>query len=433
MQRNYKIIGFSIMVTVLVLYYIFYGMRVRIMHPDTYHDYYSKNLFNVFREDCREYTCKSEKPIYKKTRIASADPKTFEVLSDHYTKDKDNVYVCSNGLDYKFKIKCEIIENADTSSFSAIGTTGSAIYAKDKNYVYMLEKVIKNADPQSFSLVNDFANYIYAKDKNFVYKSGQIIQGADPATFSLVRHNGSLDNAHARDKNFVYKSGEIIDGADPSTFSLVDIYDERYAKDANHVYLSGKTIENADPLLFSLVGDKVYSQRDYAKDANHVYLSGKTIENADPLSFSLVGDELIDGRDHTYAKDANHVYRSGEIIKDADSSTFSLIYLNTNQDYSYVSYAKDKSNVYVFGKVIENADPQTFHMIDEEYIRTKNSGGFSRFAVDSNSIYFTDYDGNLYRVRDIQSVSDLDYFFSVSMEQFLGQRREHTIFLYYEE
>ena len=398
MQRNYKIIGFSIMVTVLVLYYIFYGMRVRIMHPDTYHDYYSKNLFNVFREDCREYTCKSEKPIYKKTRIASADPKTFEVLSDHYTKDKDNVYVCSNGLDYKFKIKCEIIENADTSSFSAIGTTGSAIYAKDKNYVYMLEKVIKNADPQSFSLVNDFANYIYAKDKNFVYKSGQIIQGADPATFSLVRHNGSLDNAHARDKNFVYKSGEIIDGADPSTFSLVDIYDERYAKDANHVYLSGKTIENADP-----------------------------------LSFSLVGDELIDGRDHTYAKDANHVYRSGEIIKDADSSTFSLIYLNTNQDYSYVSYAKDKSNVYVFGKVIENADPQTFHMIDEEYIRTKNSGGFSRFAVDSNSIYFTDYDGNLYRVRDIQSVSDLDYFFSVSMEQFLGQRREHTIFLYYEE
>ena len=294
MNTQHKIIGG--IVTAVIIFtlfnYVIFGMTVAISHPDTNKwSYYSKNNFFVFYEDCLE-TCKSEKTVYKKTLIASADPNTFEVLSEKYSKDINNVYLCSHDLEYYSKFKCEIVENADPGTFSSIGTTGGDIYAKDKNYVYML---------------------------------------------------------------------------------------------------------------------------------------GKVIENADPLSFNLVGDELINGRVHTYTKDKNYVYRSGEIIKNADSSTFILIYPNTNQDYSYASYAKDKNHVYIFGKLIENADQQTFRLIDTESIKTKNGGRYYRFAVDKNSIYFTDYSGNLYRITDMQSVSDLDYFFSTGIEKFFEQGHSHTI------
>jgi hypothetical protein len=85
--------------------------------------------------------------------LRGADPKTFEILSDDYGKDKKNVY-------YDDKK----ISGANPKTFKVLNSQ----YGKDLNNAYYLDKKIKGADPDTFTVTDDLP-WPTVQDKNYTY------------------------------------------------------------------------------------------------------------------------------------------------------------------------------------------------------------------------------------------------------------------------
>jgi hypothetical protein len=163
MKKYFKVIGVGIFF-ILIFFYFFYERTVPISHPFfRTGDHYSKNIFNVFYEVTAGRACSNCSSYDKKRIIKDADPKTFEVLNRHYTKDKNNFYICSwSGLDlFRISTKCEKIKNVDRESFKPLDEG----YARDKNYIYFYGNIIENGDSESFKILDNG----YRIDKNRVY------------------------------------------------------------------------------------------------------------------------------------------------------------------------------------------------------------------------------------------------------------------------
>ncbi len=144
-------------------------------------------------------------------KVNNADPKTFKLLNEAYSKDNNNAFY------YRTEIP-----NTDIRTFTVL----NEIYAKDKNAVYYKNSILQGADPSTFSLVG-YVTSNYAKDKSSVFFYETPILNADPETFVL------LADGYAKDKNHVYLQEVIIIGADPHTFKVLEGY---YAKDKYDVY-----------------------------------------------------------------------------------------------------------------------------------------------------------------------------------------------------
>jgi hypothetical protein len=76
-----------------------------------------------------------ENYVYYNDKIVSSDINNFQILSENYSKDSQNIY-------YKMKK----IRNADLNSFKVVGK----IYAKDCNNAYIRNEILKNVDIKSF-------------------------------------------------------------------------------------------------------------------------------------------------------------------------------------------------------------------------------------------------------------------------------------------
>ena len=136
--------------------------------------YISKNIINCFfvclifcvlalpttskAENVIEPYGKTEYAVYWKGKeIMNADPKTWERIDDHYSKDEKNVYY----ENFAF------IPPADPETFEILGDD----YARDKNTVYHLfvdvyfpprmeELREKERNPEDFALLKDgYARY----------------------------------------------------------------------------------------------------------------------------------------------------------------------------------------------------------------------------------------------------------------------------------
>ncbi len=157
-------------------------------------------------------------------------PKKLKVISRNFFINKDNAFY-TKGSCYFFP---KIIKGVDLKTFESI----SEIFSKDKNNVYSKTKKLKNSDPETFEIKLRKDKYInFAKDKNNVYileensenemRNRGILEGADPKTFEL--YGGFL----GRDKNSVWCFNRSffnkID-ADASTFKYIE---ENIAKDKN--------------------------------------------------------------------------------------------------------------------------------------------------------------------------------------------------------
>lgn len=230
---------------------------------------YHKKYYSVFEgADAKTFSVigssfvKDKDNVYYITRrnntaLKSADPKTFEYIGESYpfvyAKDKKNVYAVE-----KFGDPVYLIANADPATFELLSDN----YSKDKNHIYFQEKPAKGIDVKTFEILD----YFHVKDKNNIYirsyNGYKPVKGADLKSFELVT------TRYTKDKNNVYYDGEIIIGADSPTFRIlknISKNEERYAADKKNVYIDGKIIQEADPLTFELISPN------FAKDKNNVY------------------------------------------------------------------------------------------------------------------------------------------------------------------
>lgn len=165
--------------------------------------------------------------------VKGADPASLVHLGGSYISDNKAIY-CSFG-----KLKC------DYDSFEMIGQH----FAKDKDHIYWSTKKVKDADMQSFHLLDEVNEGIpdddhhseWAADKNSIYNANGLTRlKTDGATLQVLNH------LYAKDKDRVFCFAGWLDGrehvlrgADPESFAVVE---GGIACDDKAYYLDGERV-----------------------------------------------------------------------------------------------------------------------------------------------------------------------------------------------
>ncbi len=189
---------------IILFIYLFFIRTIRINQEFFGEVYYTKNSFTVFYNVEAGRSCDNCRKYDKRTWIINSDPKTFTILNKYYTKDKNNIYICSWSAPdiFRIKTKCEKIKAPDRDTFETIK---NSYYAKDKNKVYYFWKSIENSDVKTFKVVN----YDYAIDKNKVYYHNRewlnIINNLSVEEFILKMNNFDKENPK-KDLTLIMKS-----------------------------------------------------------------------------------------------------------------------------------------------------------------------------------------------------------------------------------
>lgn len=180
-----------------------------------------------------EYAVDKNTAFYRGESIPDSEGISFQLLNDHYSKDKGNVYYESI-----------IIEGADSASFELLDNDS---YAKDSKYIYFQGDRITKADRNSFELLLGG----FSKDKNNVYqifytdvsaRKVVILEGVNPDFFEALNNYYAIDLEHQVVyckfyETFENGSGPFnfkpIEGADIETFV---VQGGVYAEDINFFY-----------------------------------------------------------------------------------------------------------------------------------------------------------------------------------------------------
>lgn len=223
-------------------------------------------------------------------QIEQADSGSFEILSDHYARDKARVYVMG-----------QPIPGADPASYAL-----SSGIAKDKSHVYNGAQIISD-DPAHFELLEDNM----ARDSRYGYYLLQRVSD-DPANFTPIDSGGV--GIFMRDSKFVYFAGKKIAAAEPASFRVLSQTRNAFAifsRDDQHVFSYDHLIGGADVQTFQpLTGG-------YARDARQVFFADQRIPDADHATFKVLR------ADWACAADAHRAYSRGKVIANADPKTFS--------------------------------------------------------------------------------------------------------------
>jgi len=126
--------------------------------------------------------------------VISADPNTFDCVSDFPWGWKDNSYL--------YNTDGRIINGIDPYTFRQIGGP----YYKDKSNVFFYTEVVNQADMATFKHVGGW----YAKDKAQVFYRDRIVIGADVSTFALLESGGKVSGSYAKDNNNYYYNGNVV-------------------------------------------------------------------------------------------------------------------------------------------------------------------------------------------------------------------------------
>ncbi|MCF2505932.1 DKNYY domain-containing protein [Dyadobacter sp. CY107] len=105
-----------------------------------------------------------------RTRIDSADVATFRPLDHGYSVDKSQVFLLET-------TKLEILKDADAKSFQVI----SEFYTKDAVSVFWRGEKLTDANPGTFKIISE-EHHCSCDDKR-VYHHNKIVPNADPAKF----------------------------------------------------------------------------------------------------------------------------------------------------------------------------------------------------------------------------------------------------------
>lgn len=212
------------------------------------------------------------------TTAEGLDVDSFEALSVEYTRDKDRVYfkVISPGVFLVIGLP-----EADPATFEPLAFN----LARDKNHVWLNDRIQPEADPSTLVLVDGGRVF---KDKDSVHYADQTINGADPATFT---HIGS---GYYRDKNHIYWGTDPIPDTDLSTFEVLG--NSFVAKDKNRVYRSGQPMADLDAATIKLIlhdpaGHQILS------DKNGIYLGSLPFPRAQPVDAEVIDNLTVKAGD----------------------------------------------------------------------------------------------------------------------------------------
>lgn len=152
---------------------------------------------------------------------------SFQVLDYQYAKDAQNAFYLGNKM-----------KGADPARFELLGHR----YSRDGQHVFFGADQVAGADPQTFvpfrENENSSGTTVYARDKNGIYINEKRFAGVDLATFKI------LDEKYSIDRNGVYFNTTQVRNADPNSFKVYPQYfGNADAEDKNHKYGDGKVVE----------------------------------------------------------------------------------------------------------------------------------------------------------------------------------------------
>lgn len=218
-------------------------------------------------------------------------------------------------------------------------------YFKNETAVYHRGRKIE-ADPKTFQIVDEadvlhkFANAMYARDKDSVFLEGRKIAGADPNTFQIIEAW-----RYARDAKNVYFEGKRVENIDPAKFELIPMegLGERNYTDGTHLIHWGKVVGKIDAASVKSLGNS------YVKDRSQVFYMGELIPGADPDTFNVINET-------SFSRDAKRVYFWQVAVPNANPKTFEILERG---------YAKDDQRVYHHRSIkkidiVDGADAQNF-------------------------------------------------------------------------
>lgn len=260
-------------------------------------------------QDCRPlgsfHYAKSSTAVYTKNRkydtpelINDADPKTFEPMTEQFSKDKNHVFY------YGYSIP-----GVDPKSVKVLGT---------------------HAPSHTFQYIADASKVLCITSKYDEFHSFEIT-GADPKTFTVI------DDIWTEDKHRTYKKGipHKVTGSSKSTITKVNA---RFSKDRKSVYWDGKAITTSDPSTFEVLFDD--RNQYWARDNVNLYNANghRIVKGVDGGTFRML--------DSIYGKDTNTVFSfaSERLISTADAKTFEVI--------PETGLGKGKKNFFFMGKKI---------------------------------------------------------------------------------
>ena len=158
-----------------------------------------KKTFKVL--EIKNYAIDFQHVFYQGTPVDSADPKSFEPLSEFIGRDKNHGYYGRL-----------LIENSDGQTFEVI--RGS--FTRDKNDVYYIDKPLGSTSPQTFEVLK-IGHGNWAKDANSYYYVDKKVPIKDYESFEILDE----DCFFAKDKFQVYKGDKVLEGVDAETFRFL--------------------------------------------------------------------------------------------------------------------------------------------------------------------------------------------------------------------
>lgn len=287
-----------------------------------------------------------------------------------------------------------LIPKADFATFECLpssrDSSGKLFYGKDKNNVYMENKLVLGADPKSFGIIG--TGY-FSKDAGHVFAEGVLIPDADAKTFKIGYDYwvGNVWTHFATDKDNVFVNQKSLHNSDPSSFAVVGLEGFGFYKDKNNVYYIDDILPGADPATFVVLKDGVYY-----KDKNSVYYKNQILPKADASTFKVIS---VDTGDYLYAYDKNYYFKNNQILGSANSPKFRVI--NGN-------YLLDGNNLLWDDQSMLISDPKNLVYIaagyfdDGKYIYSTNKdapGEVDGLASGSIKTYTSDYPTEVYFIK----------------------------------
>jgi hypothetical protein len=170
---------------------------------------YAKDARHVWY--CDTYRKSQEYWLVKRTRataMAGADPATFRLLTQRYTRDASQIY-----------FEGEAFAVRDPATFEVLYSS----YARDRVAGYYMREPVPQSDGASFEGLSDH----FARDKTHVWYSHINLSGpgagvvenvllpdADPATFTAI------EGDFGKDARRVYQRAAVVKDANPQTFTV---------------------------------------------------------------------------------------------------------------------------------------------------------------------------------------------------------------------
>jgi hypothetical protein len=125
--------------------------------------------------------------VYFNDQIISDNPSSFTFINNYYSKDNQSVWYNFDSLQPNSKLVT--IRTSSVNDFELV----SDRYAKDSENVYLNGTIIDKVDARSFQFLGDF----WSKDDHHIFQFDKICEEADYDTFEVTPEG-------ARDKNRIY-------------------------------------------------------------------------------------------------------------------------------------------------------------------------------------------------------------------------------------